>query len=237
MDRRHAVATVLGLGAAAAWRARAQVEPKAAPLQPPARGKINVAVLVSDQATVIDFAGPWEVFQDVQVESRGSSTSEVTPFQLFTVAESREPITASAGLRILPNYTLEDCPAPRVIVVGAQRGHTPRVIEWLRTRAATADLTMSVCTGAFLLAKTGLLEGLEATTHHDFFESFARQFPGVKLRRGLRFVESAPKLATAGGLTSGVDLALRVVERYFGRAVAQQTADYMEYQGTGWRLG
>jgi transcriptional regulator GlxA family with amidase domain len=96
-----------------------------------------------------------------------------------------------------------------------------------------ADVTMSVCTGAFLLAATGLLKGLEATTHHDFYDRFTSRFPDVKLRRGARFVEQG-KLMTCGGLTSGVDGALRIVDRYFGRDVAKQTARYMEYQSNGW---
>jgi transcriptional regulator GlxA family with amidase domain len=95
---------------------------------------------------------------------------------------------------------------------------------------------MSVCTGAFQLGRAGLLAGKEATTHHDFFDRFAQAFPDVTLRRGHRFVEGSERIATSGGLTSGVDLALRVVERYFGRQVAQNTADYMEYQSTGWRI-
>jgi transcriptional regulator GlxA family with amidase domain len=91
-----------------------------------------------------------------------------------------------------------------------------------------------VCTGAFVLGHAGLLAGKRATTHHDFHDRFAAQFPDVKLERGVRFVEGAPNLATAGGLTSGIDLALRVVERYFGRDVAERTANYMEYQSRGW---
>ena len=93
---------------------------------------------------------------------------------------------------------------------------------------------MSVCTGAFVLAEAGLLAGKKATTHHDFHDRFAAQYPSVALERGLRFVESGRNLATAGGLTSGIDLALRVVERYFGRETARRTAEYMEYQGKGW---
>jgi transcriptional regulator GlxA family with amidase domain len=92
-----------------------------------------------------------------------------------------------------------------------------------------------VCVGAFLLASTGLLKDRSATTHHDFYDGFASQFPDVELRRGLRFVEQG-KLMTAGGLSSGIDAALRIVERYFGRDVAGYTATYMEYQGTDWIL-
>ena len=93
---------------------------------------------------------------------------------------------------------------------------------------------MSVCTGAFLLAKTGLLSGRSATTYHGAFSEFAMQFPDIALQRGARFVEDG-KFASAGGLSSGIDLALRVVERYFGRTVARNTAYTLEYQGLGWR--
>jgi YHS domain-containing protein len=92
---------------------------------------------------------------------------------------------------------------------------------------------MSVCTGAFVLAKTGLLNGKSATTYHGAFVRFATQFPDVQLKRGARFVENG-NLATAGGLSSGIDLGLRVVERYYGREIARQTAYDMEYQGEGW---
>ena len=92
---------------------------------------------------------------------------------------------------------------------------------------------MSVCTGAFLLARTGLLSGKAATTHHDGYRGLAIQFPDIHVKRGARFVEEG-NLATAGGLSSGVDLALRVVERYWGREVARNTAYQMEYQGKGW---
>jgi len=104
---------------------------------------------------------------------------------------------------------------------------------WLRKVSPATDVTMSVCTGAFQLGKAGLLSGKSATTHHDYFEQFEKAFPDVSLKRGLRFVENE-KISTAGGLSSGIDLALRVVDRYFGRDVAQATATYMEYQGKGW---
>ena len=95
------------------------------------------------------------------------------------------------------------------------------------------DVTISVCTGAFQLAKAGLLSGKSATTHHDFIDRLAKMYPDINVKRGLRFVEGE-KISTAGGLTSGIDLALRVVDRYFGRETAQNTAFYMEYQSKQW---
>ena len=195
-------------------------------LTPPADGSIPVAFAISRGATMIDFAGPWEVFQDVVV--RGTFDA----FKLYTVSEKTEPIVASAGMKIIPDYTFESAPAPKVVVIPAQAG-SQALHGWLRKIVDSTDITMSVCTGAFQLGRAGLLSGKEATTHHDFFEQFAKAFPDVKLKRGLRFVEG-PKISTAGGLTSGIDLALRVVERYFGRATAEQTASYMEYQSKGW---
>jgi transcriptional regulator GlxA family with amidase domain len=201
-------------------------------LTPPAKGKIPVAFAISEGVTVIDFAGPWEVFQDVHVMDRGSSMDEKMPFQLFTVSEKIEEITGSGGLKLVPDYTFDTAPPAKVIVIPAQRG-SQALHAWLRKVSPATDVTMSVCTGAFQLGKAGLLSGKSATTHHDFFEQFEKAFPDVSLKRGLRFVENE-KISTAGGLSSGIDLALRVVDRYFGRDVAQATANYMEYQSKGW---
>ena len=198
------------------------------PLKPPAEGPIPVAFLVSDGAVVIDFAGPWEVFQDVMIPGRRNMA-----FQLFTVSESNKPIQASGGMKIVADYTLQNAPAPKVIVIPAQSAPSEAVLAWVRKSAKSADVTMSVCTGAYLLAKTGLLAGKSATTHHASYVDFARAYPDIHMKRGARFVEDG-NLATAGGLSSGIDLALRVVERYYGREVATQTAFDMEYQGQGW---
>jgi len=133
----------------------------------------------------------------------------------------------------VPDYAVADAPAPRVVVVPAMR-RSPAVVDWLKKTSVTADLVMSVCTGAFVLGHAGLLTGKKATTHHDFHDQLKTQFPDVTLERGVRYVEGASNVATAGGLTSGIDLALHVVERYFGREVAQRTATYMEYQSQAW---
>ena len=201
-------------------------------LAAPAKGRISVAVALSQGATVIDFAGPWEVFQDVHIATRGATMDDQMPFELFTVSEKTETIRGSAGLQLVPDYTFETAPQPKIVVVGAQKG-SPALHEWLRKVSQKTDVTMSVCTGAFQLAKAGLLSGKAATTHHDFADNLARAYPDIDVKRGVRFVEG-DQISTAGGLSSGIDLALRVVERYFGRDTAQATANYMEYQGKGW---
>lgn len=233
-------ATQLPLTALAAEQGgtiRGSEDPKSHPrkLTPPAKGKIPVAFVISKYVTVIDFCGPWEVFDDVHVPERGSTMDEMMPFELYTVSESTEPVRASGGLMIVPDYTLDKAPEPKIVVVPAQGGAGDPTLAWLRKTSGTADVTMSVCTGAFVLGRAGLLDGRSATTHHNFLDKLAEKFPKVNVERGMRFVEG-DRIATAGGLTSGIDLALHVVERYFGRKVAAQTADYMEYQSTGWML-
>jgi putative intracellular protease/amidase/YHS domain-containing protein len=225
----------IGLAAALALFVVAQLSASAAraetatanPLKPPAKGDIPVAFVISEGAVIIDFCGPWEVFRDVMV-SGGDH-----PFRLYTVSDKTDPITAGGGMKIVPNYTFANAPAPKVIVIPAQSEPSAAMLKWIRESTKNTDVTMSVCTGAFVLAKTSLLSGKSATTFHAAFNSFAMEFPDIKLKRGARFVEDG-NLASAGGLSSGIDLALRVVERYYGRDVAQKTAYNMEYQGQGW---
>jgi len=198
------------------------------PLTPPANASIPVAFLISEGAVVIDFCGPWEVFERVSIPGR-----KFDAFSLYTVAETAAPVVASGGLKIIPNYTIANAPAPKVIVIPAQSPASEATKAWIRNATKNTDVTMSVCTGAFVLASTGLLSGKAATTHHGAYVDLAMQYPDIHVQRGARFVESG-NLATAGGLTSGMDLALRVVERYFGQDVASQTASLLEYQGQGW---
>jgi putative intracellular protease/amidase/YHS domain-containing protein len=197
------------------------------PLMPPAKRDIPIAFVISEGAVVIDFCGPWEVFRDVMV-SGGDH-----PFRLYTVSDKTDPIHASGGMKIIPDYTFANAPAPKVIVIPAQSEPSAAMLDWIRKVSKNTDVTMSVCTGAFVLAKTGLLNGKSATTFHAAFNAFAMEFPQIQLKRGARFVDDG-NLASAGGLSSGIDLALHVVERYYGREVAQKTAYNMEYQGQGW---
>src|SRR5215470_11975157 len=183
-------ASPLSLAAAEFASADANV---ASPLKPPAAGSIPVAFLISDGAVVIDFCGPWEVFQDVYIPSRKDRA-----FNLYTVSETTTPITASAGLKIVPDYTLETAPPPKVIVIPAQNTASDAVIAWLRKSAKTADVTMSVCTGAYILAGTGMLAGKSIATHHSSYVDLGRKYPNVKVQRGARFVEEG-SLASAGG--------------------------------------
>lgn len=231
MNRRHFVGTTLAASVALFGCGRARTEEatstaQGATIAPlPHRDRVRVAFMIGEHANVIDTAGPWEVFQDVVSDDFGC--------ELYTVAPTLELLQMTGGLLVKPNYSIDDAPQPHVIVVPAHKS-TTRSREWLAEASAGTDVTMSVCTGAFQLARAGLLKGVPATTHHQFFDSFAKEYPDVELRRGLRFVDSG-RIATAGGLTSGIDLALHIVSRYFGIEIAAATAKYMEYSSEAWR--
>jgi transcriptional regulator GlxA family with amidase domain len=187
------------------------------PITKPSKGNVVVAVMISDMATVIDFAGPWETFQDAGYDT-------------YVVSKSLDTVVATNGLHIVPDHTFDTAPHANVVVVGAQKA-PPEALPWLRKMSQTADVMMSVCTGAFVVARSGLLDGQNATTHHLYYDKFAVEFPKVNLIRGPRYVEN-PQVSCAGGLTSGIDLALRVVERYDGTKNANDVAVYMEHVRT-----
>lgn len=205
--------------------------PASRKLKPPADGKpIEVALVLAEGVTMIDFAGPWEVFQDA------GGPDGVDRFHLFTVAESKKPVHTSGGMTVIPDYAFDDSPPPRIVVVPAQGGHAAAGLPaWLRHKSKETDVVMSVCTGAFQLGNAGLLDGKNATTHHNYYDDFEKSFPKATLVKHRRYVQSDEVIYTAGGLTSGIDLALHIVDQYFGRDVAQKTVDYMEYQGAGWK--
>lgn len=226
---------VLVVGAALAVGALIAASPAGA-LEAPKDRHLRVAFVLTEGATMIDFAGPWEVFQDVHVPDRGATMEEQMPFELFSVGASKEPVRISGGLTIVPDYTFADAPAADVVVVGAQRG-APELADWLKHRRTESTVVMSVCTGAFHLAQAGLFDGKTATTHHDFTDRLAKKFPNVKVVTAKRYVQADPVVFSAGGLSSGIDLALHVVELYFGRETAERTAHYMEYESSGWKTG
>jgi putative intracellular protease/amidase len=199
-------------------------------------GMIKVAIVISPHVNVMDIAGPWEVFADTSLTD--DHGKDVSPYELYTVSASTSPVksegSANHGLAITPDYDFAHAPKPDIVVVPAQSG-SPELVAWLKQVHAQNITIMSVCTGAFQLAKAGLLDGKSATTHHWFFGDFTHDYPDVKLVKDVRYVQADPVTFTAGGLTSGVDLALHLVADRFGQDVAQQTADFMEYLGTGWK--
>jgi transcriptional regulator GlxA family with amidase domain len=188
-------------------------------------GQRLVAVVVTEGATVIDFAGPWEVFEATPLPGHNDPA-----FLLYLVGPSASPVEATGGMQLMPRYSFGNAPRPDVVVVGAQRG-APELIPWLQAQAKGGALMMSVCTGAFKFAQAGLFDGKRATTHHDFYDAFEKRFPKVKLVRGPRFVDEGQVLS-AGGLTSGIVAALHLVERLHGKKHADNVAAYLEFVRT-----
>jgi len=201
------------------------------PLAVPQNQKINVAFLLSPGAEVIDFGGPWGVFNYVILGPMSRR-----PFATYTVAATTAPVEVSGGLVVVPKYSFETAPAPDVVVVPAvDDSQLDRsALDWLRSVQGHTAVTMSVCNGSFVLGRAGLLDGRRATAHHAGYVLLRAEFPKVSVVRAVRFVDNG-RIATAGGLTSGIDLALHIVERYFGRETAQRTATTLEYQGLGWK--
>jgi putative intracellular protease/amidase len=208
---------------------------QSASLTPPTSGKIQVAVAISDGAVMIDFAGPWEVFSDVMLHSKGQTHDQLHPFHLYTVAENAKGIRTSGGMQVTPDYTFENAPKPNIVIVPAQNNDSPKMMAWIRKMSQQSDVLMSVCTGAFLLAKSGVLDGKSATTHHEAYANLEHAFPEISVQRRMRYVQSDPVIYTAGGLSSGIDLALHVVELYYGPEVAAETVQHLEYEGSGWK--
>lgn len=222
-SRTLAVAAVL-LGLASATHATEAPEVK---LTLPKSGVVKVAFVVSDNTTLIDVAGPMQTFD--QVQSPGQ-----TGFESYTVSETKAPIKAGT-ITVIPDYTFADAPDPDIVVVGAQKGNDEQYLGYLRKMNVSGKLMLSVCTGVTKFAQAGILDGLDATSHHDFTEGFRKTYPKVHFLDNRAWVHSGPRIYTAGGETSGIELALHVIELYFDHDVAVNTARYMEYRGPDWQ--
>jgi putative intracellular protease/amidase/copper(I)-binding protein len=179
----------------------------------------RVAILIFDGVQIIDYTGPYEVFGQAGLD-------------VFTVAAGPQPITTSMGMKVTPHHSLADAPDADVLLIpGGDVGSTERdanVIAWIRERSSRAEYVVSVCNGAFILAKTGLLDGLTATTYYGLIEGLSATAPKVKVVKDRRYVDNGKYITTAG-LSSGIDGSLYVISRLFGKARAQMTALNMEY--------
>jgi len=195
----------------------------------------NVGILIFDNVEVLDFAGPFEVFSRTRTiagpESRRSDDS--APFHVFTVAKSREPVSATGGLIVVPHHDFTDAPRIDLLVVPGGFGtrpllHDEETLDWIRRTASASQQVTSVCTGSLLLGKAGLLEGKRATTHWAALDLLESLGTGAQVERELRVVDDG--VITSAGVASGIDMAFYVVERLCGREVADETARYIEYR-------
>jgi transcriptional regulator GlxA family with amidase domain len=195
----------------------------------------SVGILLFDGVEVLDFAGPFEVFSRVRlvpgVESRRSEES--APFHVFTVAKVRATVRTTGGLEVIPAHGFADAPGIDLLVVPGGFGtrallQDEPTLDWIRAAAAHARLVTSVCTGALLLAKAGLLDGKRATTHWGALDLLSTLGNHITVDRMARVVEDG--VVTSAGVASGMDMAFQVVERLCGLEVAHETAKYIEYR-------
>jgi transcriptional regulator GlxA family with amidase domain len=194
--------------------------------------RLRTGILVFADVEVLDFCGPFEVFSVARLDD-AKRREEPSPFDVFLVAETAEPVRTAGAMRVLPEHTFASCPPLDLLVVPGgwgtrQQMSNPRLIEWVRRQAGGARLVTSVCTGALLLGKAGLLAGKRATTHWMALDLLRATFPDVTVEDRLHVVEDGTVL-TSAGISAGIDLALRVVARVCGEPVARSTARYMEY--------
>lgn len=190
----------------------------------------TLAILIFDEVEVLDFAGPFEVFG----VARAADDPETPLFHVYTVAAEQRPIRARNGLLVMPNYRLELAPKPDIILVPGGRGVReamldPLLIDWVKAQSQEAELTLSVCTGAWMLAQAGLLKGLRATTYHTGFERLQEIEPTLTLEQGVRWVDNG-RVITSAGVSAGIDMSLYILSKLFGEDQAARTARYMEYE-------
>lgn len=191
--------------------------------------KKSVAVLLFPGVELLDFAGPFEVFS----AARPTANSDVRLMDVWTVAESLDPVQCNNPLRVLPDYDLLTCPHADVLVIPGGMGtrtavNRPELIGWLAERSQHADVTTSVCTGSFLLAQAGLLDGRSATTHFGSVERMRQTYANINVREAVRWVDEWP-IVTSAGVSAGIDMALYVLSRLYGSEVADVTARHIEY--------
>jgi transcriptional regulator GlxA family with amidase domain len=191
----------------------------------------NVAVVVYKNAEPLDWTGPFEVWNDAA--SFGESNGEEA-FHVYVVSKTTEPLNAQ-GLQVVPNYSIANAPKPDVLIIpGGQSSNLtndPEFFAWTEKAAEEAEIVQTVCTGALVLAKAGMLDNLEVTTWYGAIRYLRDSYPKVTVKDGRRFIDNG-RIVTTAGISAGIDGSLHLVARLLGRRVADQVARYMEYHWT-----
>ncbi|NLI96967.1 MAG: DJ-1/PfpI family protein [Synergistaceae bacterium] len=187
----------------------------------------NVGLFLFDDVELLDFAGPYEVF------SVTSELSDYSLFRVFSVSEDGETIRTGNGLKVVPDFAFDNHPEIDILIIPGGVGTKKEmdksaIVEWVRWNQDRAKMTVSVCSGARILARMGLLDGLEITTHHEVFDEVRRIAPSVRLNPTARFIDNG-RILTAGGISAGIDASLHIIRKLHGEEIADRTARYMEY--------
>ena len=192
--------------------------------------KRTVGILIFDNVEVLDFAGPFEVF---------SVSSQLYNYELFDVkmiAKTLDPVTAVNGLSVNPHYSIEDAPDLDILIIAGGMGagavvRDPEILQWVKKMVDKSELSMSICTGAAILAKLGFLDNKPYCTHNTVYSFVQTLAPTAIPKKEERFMKSGENLYTSAGISAGIDLSFHIVENLYGQEVAQGTAGYMEYKG------
>jgi transcriptional regulator GlxA family with amidase domain len=192
----------------------------------------RVGILLFENIEVLDFCGPFEVFSATRIDE-GKRRDEPSPFEILLVAENKTTVVTTGGMKVIPDHSFESCPRLDILVVpggwGTRRElSNPAMLDWLRIRAAEVETLTAVCTGSMLLGFAGLLDGHRATTHWRSLDWMRESFPAVRVEYDKHVVEDG-RLITSAGISAGIDMALKVVERYFGKDISGAAARHMEY--------
>ncbi len=192
----------------------------------------TIGIHVFDQVEVLDFAGPYEVFTCASRVARSLSPQLAAPFRVLTIGKNAQPLRARAGLGFSPEADFSSAGRIDVLIVPGgvvdAELEDPAVAAWIGATAAQCELVASVCTGAFLLARAGLLDGQDVTTHWEDLAALQAMFPRLHVQANRRWVDNG-KHVTSAGISAGIDMSLHLVERLAGRALAVATARQMEY--------
>jgi transcriptional regulator GlxA family with amidase domain len=187
---------------------------------------LNVAILIYNEVYLLDFAGPMEVLNDTWL----NDTTQA--FKVYSVAPTSDKIKCNTGTVITPDYSFQNAPNPDIIVIpGGNLNFTkeyPEAAKWIKSTSAKTQITMSVCTGAFIIADLGLLDGLEATTWYGAKQKLQMKYPSIKVVNDKRITDNG-KIITTSGVSAGIDGALHLVEKLYGKEIALKTAKYIEY--------
>jgi transcriptional regulator GlxA family with amidase domain len=192
----------------------------------------QVGIYIFDEVEVLDFAGPFEVFSTASRMKIRRQPGAARPFEVFTVADANRPVCARGGLKVQPAFDIASHPAIDLFivpggVVTAELERNP-IIEWIARTAAGSTITASVCTGAFLIARAGLLAGRTITTHWEDIDDFRAMFPEIPVQGDQRWIDAGP-VVTSAGISAGLDMSLHLVARLEGDELAVRTARQMDY--------
>jgi len=200
---------------------------------------LRVRILAYDGVEALDFAGPFEVFTTASRVSQRMNPGSPAPFEVASVALARsgQPVQARAGLRLLADHDLAASPEADLLIVPGgvvdAPMASPDTLRWIARCAAGAQVVASVCTGVFLLARSGVATHEAVTTHWEDISDLREQFPALDVREGERWIDSG-RLVSSAGISAGIDMSLYLVERLAGRSLAERTARQMDY---AWNRG